>query len=84
MHRFDHSNLPVVAGVARLPCHSHVAVFADRSGVPDACLVLLLSDSISLNIRPVNDGNRLKLLLQRNDFLHPPSEAARQGEIEFV
>jgi hypothetical protein len=30
------------------------------------------------------DRNRLKLLLQRNDFLHPPCEAAHQGEIEFV
>src|SRR6516165_1649504 len=42
----------------RLPCHSHFVVHADQSGLHQksrrCCLVLLLSERLSLNIVAVN------------------------------
>jgi hypothetical protein len=53
----------LLQAIARLPCRSHFAVHADQSGLPrsrgNLCLVLLLSDTISLNKIAVNQNKSI-------------------------
>jgi hypothetical protein len=62
----------LLQAIARLPCRSHFAVHADQSGPlrnrGNPCLVLLLSEIVSLNKFAVNQKNADSVLLQKRNY----------------